>query len=213
MPGPDSGRPSAARSSRATVRRTARPEAMQSALRLVAQAMAVAERSMATTRPSRNRWQIAATATPAPQPISSSWSPGAGSRTSTAQRMRSGTAMAAAGSGVGQQAGPLLLHVDVGLGPGQLHVLQLLGQQAGDRPVAVPLAVGRDPVPGGGVAVAALQGGHVRLLVLGPEGPLVDVAGVELPVLGRVVEPGQQPLALLLLGDVQEHLDDPDAAL
>ena len=40
------------------------------------------------------------------------------------------------GSGVGQQAGPLLLHVEVGLGPGQLHVLQLLHQQAGDRPAA-----------------------------------------------------------------------------
>ena len=44
-------------------------------------------------------------------------------------------------------------------------------QQAGDRPVAVPLAVGRDPVPGGGVAVAALQGGRVRLLVVGPARP------------------------------------------
>ena len=80
----------------------------------------------------------------------------------------------------------------------------------GDRPVAVPLAVGRDPVPGGGVAVAALQGGRVRLLVVGPVGALVDVARVELPELGRVVEPGQQPLALLLLGDVQEHLDHAD---
>ncbi len=38
--------------------------------------------------------------------------------------------------------------------------------------------------------------------------PVVDVARVELPVLGRVVQPGQQPFALLLVRDVQHHLDD-----
>ena len=53
-----------------------------------------------------------------------------------------------------------------------------------------------------------LERGLVRLGVRRPERPLVDVARVVLPVLGRVVEPLEQPLLLLVVGDVQEALDD-----
>ena len=82
---------------------------------------------------------------------------------------------------------------------GQL--LEGLGEQRGDRPVAVPLAVGRDDVPGRGVGVGLAQRVGVGGAVVGPPRPHVDVAGVVLPALGRVVEPGEQPL-LLLLGEM-----------
>src|SRR6266540_3089641 len=86
-----------------------------------------------------------------------------------------------------------------------------LVQKLGNGPVAVPLAVGRDDVPGGVFGGAALQGDLVRLHVLRPELPLLEVRRVELPVLGGVLQAGPQAAALLLLGDVQETLDDGDA--
>ena len=89
--------------------------------------------------------------------------------------------------------------------------LEGLGQQGGDGPVAVPLAVGRDHVPGRGVGVALAQRVGVGLLVGRPLGPDVEVAGVVLPALGRVVQPGQQPLGLFLRRDVQHALDHRDA--
>src|SRR5262249_20575537 len=42
---------------------------------------------------------------------------------------------------------------------------------------------------------------------------LRDVAHVELPALRRLVEPGEEALALFFLGDVQEELEDQRAAL
>ena len=41
-----------------------------------------------------------------------------------------------------------------------------------------------------------------------PASAFVEVALVELPVLRRVVETGEQPLALLVVGDVQHALHD-----
>ena len=58
------------------------------------------------------------------------------------------------------------------------------------------------------VGVAALErvgvGGHVVV----PQRAVLEVARVVLPALGRVLEAGEQPLALLLGRDVQEALDD-----
>ena len=53
----------------------------------------------------------------------------------------------------------------------------------------------------------------VRLLVGVPAGALLEVADRELPVLGRVVEPVLQALALLVLRDVEEELEDDGAGL
>ena len=44
-----------------------------------------------------------------------------------------------------------------------------------------------------------------------PEFALLDVGEAELPVLVRLVDAGEEPLALLLLGQMQEELDDPRA--
>jgi hypothetical protein len=48
----------------------------------------------------------------------------------------------------------------------------------------------------------------VGVLVLIPALALLEVAGAELPILGGVVEAGPEALGLLLLGDVQEELED-----
>ena len=109
-------------------------------------------------------------------------------------------------------------HVEVGRGPLEVEPPQRLEQQVADGEVAEPLLVRRDDVPGRRLGVGALEGDLVGVAVLGPPSPLVDVAGVELPVLGRVVEAGEQPLLLLGRGDVQHALEDrgalrrPDAA-
>src|SRR5205823_12348634 len=73
---------------------------------------------------------------------------------------------------------------------------------------AVPLAVGRHDVPGGVVGVAPAQDLPEGVLVVGPQGPLVDVALVELPALVGVVEPVQEPRPLLLVGRSEEHTSE-----
>src|SRR5262249_37107345 len=88
-----------------------------------------------------------------------------------------------------------------------IEVLEGLQDEVADRPVAVPLAVGRDHVPGGGVGGAVGQRVGVGPLVVVPFGAGIEVGGVVLPVLCRVLEPGDQALLLLVLGDVQEALD------
>src|SRR5438876_4508806 len=105
-------------------------------------------------------------------------------------------------------------HVEVlARGVPRVELAQRLQQQLLDRPVAIPLAIGRDDVPRRGVAVAARQ----RVLVGGgivvPALALSEVADVELPALRRVLEAGQQPLALLVARDVQHALDPRDAGL
>ena len=84
---------------------------------------------------------------------------------------------------------------------------------ASRRPVPVPLAVGGHHEPGRDVGRAARDRLVVGGLVVGPALALVDVALAELPVLRGIVEPGEEPLALLVGGDVQEALHDRRAAL
>ncbi len=87
---------------------------------------------------------------------------------------------------------------------------QGLDDQPQHRIVAVPLTVGGDDVPGRCSSVlhrsSAIRHASWKI---GPQQPVVHVAAwVVLPVLVRVLEPGQQPLALLGGRDVQEALDD-----
>ena len=92
--------------------------------------------------------------------------------------------------------------------PAQVHVLELLDQQPGDRPVAVPLAIRRHDVPGCALVVAALERVAVGIEVVLPEAQVVEIAGVVLPVLGRVLEPRALAAAELVGRDVQEALHD-----
>ncbi|MPM51553.1 hypothetical protein SDC9_98302 [bioreactor metagenome] len=78
----------------------------------------------------------------------------------------------------------------------------------GDHQVAVRLGVGRDDGPRRPGCVCGGQQLLIGLLVEIPLLAHLDVAHVELPVLGWVVEPLLQALSLLVLGDVQHELED-----
>src|SRR5690349_20469437 len=77
----------------------------------------------------------------------------------------------------------------------------------------MPLAVGGDDVPRRRVGVAAVDRVVVRVEVVVPVLGVVEVAGVVLPILRRVVEPSLLALAPLVERDVQEALDDRGACV
>ena len=75
------------------------------------------------------------------------------------------------------------------------------------------LLVARHDVPRRVPGVGPLDRERVRRAVVVPARPGVDVARLVLPVLLRVVQPGEQPLPLLLLADVQQALEHHGAVL
>ena len=81
----------------------------------------------------------------------------------------------------------------------------------GDQGSADPLVISRDDVPGSPLGARGTDRFFVSLHVVIPEGSFGDIGRRELPVLLRVLEPLDQPLALLLFGDVQEKLEDQGA--
>ena len=85
---------------------------------------------------------------------------------------------------------------------------QRLDEQGRDRPVAVPLAIRRDDVPRRDVRRRPLDRLPVGRHVLVPQHAVVEVAGVVLPVLRRVVQALEQTCLLLVGRDVQEALHD-----
>src|SRR3954447_4486061 len=90
---------------------------------------------------------------------------------------------------------------------------QRVHQHGGDGDPQEPLVVGGDHVPRR--VLRARRGQHLRerRLVLVPVLALPDVVRVELPVLLRIVDPPEEPAALLLLREVQEQLHDREAVL
>src|SRR4029077_9383495 len=90
---------------------------------------------------------------------------------------------------------------------GRLQTGQDIAQDLRHREVAEPVSVGRDDVPGREVRRTALEDCLKGSLVVGPELSLVQVAHLELPLLGRVVDPLLEPLTRFVRGDVQEELD------
>src|SRR5437870_7369020 len=90
----------------------------------------------------------------------------------------------------------------------RIHLPQRLDQDHRHRPVAVDLVVGGDDVPrrAGGRAPRDRQA--VRAHVVVPVSALVDVVLVELPALVGILQPVDQALALLRVGDVQAELHD-----
>ncbi len=106
------------------------------------------------------------------------------------------------------QALLLVLDVERGRGPLRVDFLQRLAQQRRHGQARVPLPVRGDHVPRGDLRVGAVDRHLVGVHVVVPEQPLVDVPGVELPVLVRALEALRQPGALLVLGDVHHDLDD-----
>ena len=128
----------------------------------------------------------------------------------SAARPRSGPAAAPAGAGPRARpsapGGVARLRRDLRVA--RVDLDQGVGQDAGRGHTGERLVVGRDDVPGRPVRAGLAEDVAERLLVVVPVAPLLGVVGAELPVLLGLVDPGEEPAALLLLADVQEELDE-----
>ena len=93
----------------------------------------------------------------------------------------------------------------------ELHALQGVDDDLGNDEPGVLLVVCRHHEPWRGCRAGCGEARLIGLHVASPELPLGHVGRIELPVLLRVVDARQEPFALLVLRDVQEHLDDPRA--
>jgi CDP-diacylglycerol--glycerol-3-phosphate 3-phosphatidyltransferase len=94
-----------------------------------------------------------------------------------------------------QQPVALLFDIELCCRPLDLQRLELLDEDVHDGPVSIPLVIGGNDVPRRELCVAALQRVGVGLVQRVPLGPAVDVAGVELPELVRLVEAPEQPVS------------------
>ena len=111
----------------------------------------------------------------------------------------------------GPKAGPglvqLLTALGTDLGQPKIEAVDGVHQNPPDQRPCGVLVIGRHDVPrcprcgGGG------DGGLVGGLEFVPVPPVGQVRGRELPALGRVVQPLEEPLLLLVLRQVQEDLD------
>ncbi len=101
--------------------------------------------------------------------------------------------------------------VTVGNRGSMLH--QRVGEHRPDADPREPLAVGRDHVPRRPLGARVREHLRERLLVVVPALALADVGGRELPVVVGQVDPAQEPDPLLLLGEVEEQLHDPEAVV
>src|SRR6266511_3666972 len=110
------------------------------------------------------------------------------------------------GSSPADQPPPLRLDIEICHRIPQGQIDKRVPQEGGHRPVPVPLPVGRDDVPRCVPGRAPRERVGVGRLVGRPERALGHVTRVVLPVLGRVGQPHQQPLALLLGSDVPHYL-------
>ena len=90
----------------------------------------------------------------------------------------------------------------------KLELPNLVSQDASDQRPAGVLVIGGHDIPR--CPGSRGRGDHrfVRLRVVAEMRALREVGRRELPVFGRVVEPVEQSLFLLVLGDVQEDFDD-----
>ena len=101
--------------------------------------------------------------------------------------------------------------VEAGLGELGLEVRQGAPDEVSHGDVAVPLAVGRDDVPGGVLGRSAGNGVLVGLDVAGPQVAVLDILGHEFPLLAGVVLALEQALSLLFVADVEENFDNGNA--
>ena len=95
----------------------------------------------------------------------------------------------------------------------QFQAFHRFQQQTGDHQIALRLRIGRHHIPRRMVDVGFADRHFIGVLVFVPQFALCDVAGIELPLLVRIIEALLQALALLFLRDVQEYLDDDGAGL
>src|SRR6202042_1826714 len=95
----------------------------------------------------------------------------------------------------------------------RVDVDQRLRDDRGRTQAREPLVVRGQHVPGRPFRAGLAEHRGVGMLVFVPVLAFTDVAGGELPVLLRPVDPAQETGPLLFPGQVEEHLDDPDAVV
>lgn len=79
-----------------------------------------------------------------------------------------------------------------------------------DGYVAIPLVVSGDDEPRGMLFAGGRDKVVVGLLVLRPEETLFEVGESQFPMFARIVEAGLEAVLLLLVGDMEEKLEDDD---
>ncbi|MNT54116.1 hypothetical protein D3C72_1912500 [compost metagenome] len=68
--------------------------------------------------------------------------------------------------------------------------------------------VGGNPVPGRISCRRLFKNVFIRLLVIIPEFPFLQIADIKLPVFGRILKPFLYLLQLLLFGNMEKQLDN-----
>src|SRR5687767_7439056 len=79
----------------------------------------------------------------------------------------------------------------------RIHLFERLAHDLRHRPVSHPVAVGRNDVPRCELGRAALQHGLIRRLVVVPQLSILDIGGVEFPLLVRIGDPFFESFFLL----------------
>ena len=87
-----------------------------------------------------------------------------------------------------------------------MEVFQRFEHRTPHNQAGEPFVIGGHDVPVCFPAVGGADGVLVGTHVFVPKFALSDIIHRELPALPGVIEPGEEPPALLLLGDVQENL-------
>src|SRR5215208_6874771 len=95
----------------------------------------------------------------------------------------------------------------------RVHFLELAANDASDRGVAHPVAVGRYHMPWRPFGGTAGERDLIGRLVILPKLAVVEIGEVELPLLLRIFHPFRQALFLFLGRDVEHELQNRDAVL
>src|SRR5664279_1705539 len=95
-----------------------------------------------------------------------------------------------------------------GLGIGHLQVLERGKDNLGNNQSGILLVIGRDDIPGRVLGAGRVQASLKRLHILLPVLPLMNVREAELPVLLRIINPLAESLALFVLREMEEDLDN-----
>ena len=101
-----------------------------------------------------------------------------------------------------------LFDVDGGLRQLQIKIVERIGDDVGNRQIAKPFVICRDDEPGRMFGRAARQGRLEGLDVVVPFFALGIVAGADLPLVRRIVEPRLETLELFFFGDVEKEFQN-----
>src|ERR1700683_3584859 len=100
----------------------------------------------------------------------------------------------------------LLLPADTGIG--ELQPGYRVENDLRDEQASILLVVSGNNIPGRFLGAGGGDAFPIDLHVLVPEFAFLDIGQAELPILVRIVDAGEETLALLVLGEMEEEFDD-----